>query len=254
MCADKVEGYTAEWFWDKFDMNLWTFLIYSNHGTSNENFRISSSKSECVKAVLTPNNKKIEYLPVKVHEIFPTLVVARFYNCSIKEIRYENFEKLSELQYLDLEKNQIDFIPKDTFKDLTDLVYLELNDNKLVYINDDDFKNLKNLQFLRLDQNKISFVSKTAFYSLTELRNISLNDNTLRTLYDDHFKNNKKLERIWLHNNKIELLSPTFLKDIFTLKLVNINNNTCINLDFCDTFYSCDYKFSQMEGKIKEKC
>jgi len=97
-------------------------------------------------------------------------------------------------------------------------------------------------------------VENCPFRNLPELRNISLNDNSLRILKDDHFKNNPKLEIAWLHNNKIEVLSSTFLQNITTLKLVNLNNNTCINLDFCDKFYSCDYNFSQMKSKIEEKC
>lgn len=253
-CANTIEGYTEEVFWYKFDMNLWTFQIYFNHGTSNENFQISSSKSECVKAVRSANSKIIEYLPVKVYETFPALIALSFHNCSIKGIRYENFENLSDLQSLHLVRNQIKFIPTNTFKDLTELIYLDLENNKLFYISDDDFRYLKNLQMLYLSNNQISFVSKIALSSMPELRNISLHDNTLKILGDDHFENNQKLEHIWLYNNEIKVLTPTFLKNIATLKLVNLNNNTCINSDFCDTFFSCDYKFSRMEDKIKEKC
>jgi len=160
---DLVKGYTDETLWLRFDMNLWTFWIYPSQKISNENFEISSEKSDCVKAFNVKNSKMIEYLPVKTYEKFPNLVAYQAFNCSLKGIRYENFKNLSELQQVNLAYNQIDFIAPNTFKDLTELEYLSISYNNLIYINDDDFKNLKNLQDLYLHYNQISFVSKNAF-------------------------------------------------------------------------------------------
>lgn len=72
------------------------------------------------------NNKKIVYLPVKVHRIFPNLIEYRAENCSIREISKKNFEKLYKLRTIILEYNQIEKVSSNTFADLPLLLYIGL--------------------------------------------------------------------------------------------------------------------------------
>jgi Leucine rich repeat len=71
-------------------------------------------------------NKNVFYLPVKVAESFPNLLAYSAGNCSLKEIRSENFQGLTKLKYLRLRYNQIEIIATNTFLDLVNLEILEL--------------------------------------------------------------------------------------------------------------------------------
>lgn len=72
------------------------------------------------------NNKKIEYLPVKVHRVFPNLKEYMADHCSIREISRKNFEKLYEIKAIMLEHNQIEKLPSDTFTELPLLLVIGL--------------------------------------------------------------------------------------------------------------------------------
>lgn len=80
--------------------------------------------------LLFENNKKIEYLPVKVHRAFPNLADYRAEECSIREISRKNFEKLDKLRIVMLGNNQIEKVPSDTFAELPLLLYLGLREYK----------------------------------------------------------------------------------------------------------------------------
>jgi Leucine-rich repeat (LRR) protein len=73
-------------------------------------------------------NVGVRYLPVKVHENFPNLLVLYAASCKISEISKANFEQLFKLKYLNLFDNQIETIPDGTFDDLIVLVSISLSE------------------------------------------------------------------------------------------------------------------------------
>lgn len=79
-----------------------------------------------VDSILLADNKKIQYLPIKVHKKFPKLETYGSKNAPVKEISALNFEGLMSLKSLDLRKNQIKFIPNDCFEDLIKLLVVNL--------------------------------------------------------------------------------------------------------------------------------
>lgn len=74
------------------------------------------------------NNKKVEYLPIMVHRVFPNLADYRAEECSIQEISRKNFEKLYQLRIVMLGGNQIERVQSDTFADLPLLLYIGLRE------------------------------------------------------------------------------------------------------------------------------
>jgi len=251
-CNKAIGGFVDDRFWSEFDMKLWTFNV--NFSIPSDYSELFSKKSECVKGLNFGSNRKVNFLPIKVYEKFPNIVALNAYECSLKEIRYDNFEKLVELRTLALQYNQISFIPSDSFKDLRNLKHLRLGENQIQSIDEKLFQNLNNLKELNLYNNRISVIPTNALASLTELQNITLSYNKINELNSGHFKNNKKLERVWMENNKITSLSPAMFDDMKNLILVNMRDNNCINYDFCDTFYVCSFKFSELNSKIKSNC
>lgn len=254
-CGTKIEGEFDNTYWYPLDIKLWTWWINSKVEISSKNAEISAAQSDYIKAINFRDNKKIEFLPIKVYKKLPNLSVFQAYNCAVKEIKYDNFENLVELQMVSLPSNEITHIPKDTFKDLSNLKHLELRINKIQAVNEILFQNLINLRYLNIGSNEISYISSSTFENLKELRNISMSDNILQSLDDGHFKNNKKIERIWLQNNKIHILSPTIFDHLKHLVVANLTANDCIDKlyevnedDFCTS------KILGLKEKIKNNC
>jgi Leucine-rich repeat (LRR) protein len=71
-------------------------------------------------------NKEIHYLPIKLYESVPNLLLIDAGSCGVKAISKENFEKLNKLQQLWLYYNEITTIPAGTFSDLVSLNKISL--------------------------------------------------------------------------------------------------------------------------------
>ncbi|CAG9809785.1 unnamed protein product [Chironomus riparius] len=235
-----INGYNKERKWYELDIDLTTFTIKSDEVISMKNTEVLAKESKFVKGFYFELNKNIEYLPTKIHEKFPNLVAYDGSNLALKEIKYQNFEKLEELQYL-------------TLKDLTKLKNLTLRSNQLNYIDEELFKNLASLMHLDLDKNQINFLPKGIFKNMPELQEISLSDNKLQELDGDSFGKNKKLETIWLDGNDLKILSATMFDDLDKLKVVYLKGNDCVDSNFCANS-DCSLKFSDMKTRIKDFC
>jgi len=232
-------------------MDLWTYYIYSTEKISTKNVEIDSTKVEYGKGLSLKYNKNIEYLPVKVAQIFPKIIAYSAYDCLIKEIKYENFEDLNELQLVSLQGGQISHVPKDIFKDLSKLKFLYLNDNQLQYIDEQVFQNLGRLIHLNVSDNQISSITRGTLENLTELKNASFSRNKLQALDDGHFKNNKKLEMIWLDKNKIQVLKPTMFDNMKNLVFIDFSSNMCIDKVYRVDSDDCLTKRTKFETLIE---
>lgn len=100
-------------------------LMHQSTIIDKSDFKILT-RDESINALDFNNNKKIEFLPIKVFENFPHLLGYSARGCSIKEVSKKNFENLNKLKVLWLGDNQIEKIPSDAFEDLSALekVYL----------------------------------------------------------------------------------------------------------------------------------
>uniref|UniRef100_A0A1B6D4N5 Ig-like domain-containing protein n=2 Tax=Clastoptera arizonana TaxID=38151 RepID=A0A1B6D4N5_9HEMI len=85
----------------------------------------------------------------------------------------------SNLQKLDLNKNQISKIENGAFAKLISLKRLDLSSNKIRYINIEMFSGLQNLERLKLNQNLISQIKEGTFEALVSLKQIDLSNNPL---------------------------------------------------------------------------
>lgn len=247
-------GHLTDSLWFKFDMKFWTFRVNSDNVILVENVEIQAARSEAVKGLTFSNNKNVKYPPVKVHEKFPHLVAYQIYNCSLKDVRYENFENLTDLQAVYLGYNVLTAIPVDIFKDLSKLKFLSLQGNHLHSIHEDVFKNLINLRELFLNHNHIHLLPPNIFENLRELRNISLTDNKIELLTDEHFRNNGQMENIFLHSNKIKELDSKMFDHMRNLKVVHLKGNVCVNEDFFIETDSCEKRLDEIKARIFEKC
>lgn len=99
------------------------------------------------------SNKKIFFLPIKVADSFPNLVVLSAWGCSLTKISKENIKDLRKLTFYTLTGNKIENIPSDAFEGLTSLEWLWLDSNGLKSLDSNAFNGLTKLKEVRLTGN-----------------------------------------------------------------------------------------------------
>lgn len=67
------------------------------------------------------NQQNVEFLPVLLHENFTIVEYYSIKNTAVQKLVKKNFEKMSQIKYLKLVRNQIEVIRSDTFEDLKNL-------------------------------------------------------------------------------------------------------------------------------------
>lgn len=229
-------GIVGEKNWKKYRdleaITLMTFTLNENQEINHNNFTINAVKNEEVEALYIKNNALIEFLPVKVTEIFPNLVVYDASVCRVQSISADNFLNLTKLEELILFGNKIEKIESKTFDDLISLKILSLSSNKIKLISENAFQNLKNLRQLRLDDNKLLAIWFD-LSPLAELLEFSISSNNISILQQNIFLHNKKLEYLWFRKNKIEFIFHDVFDHLQELQYINLIENICIN----ETFY-----------------
>ncbi|XP_037050271.1 toll-like receptor Tollo [Bradysia coprophila] len=194
--------------------DLLIFHPNKNSVVNGMNFQISSGRNLSVEAVVFNENyskermKAINFLPVKVDDIFPNLIFYGVYRCAVQIVTRQNFKNLQKLLALDLVVNNIKTLDEDSFDDLT------------------------NLKSVNLFRNKIEILPDKIFQNLHELRSVALGGNPIVALNDEHFKNNKKLEYFSIRQSRIKFLSPTMFDEIRTLRRVDLSGNVCIDKEY----------------------
>ncbi|KAK0167887.1 hypothetical protein PV327_001742, partial [Microctonus hyperodae] len=135
------------------------------------------SPCTCNGATVDCSDKKLTSIPRELPIYTSTLLLG---NNDIEKIKAENlFEKLPELQHLDLRRNKITRIEATAFKGAHKLTELLLSDNKLREVHNKMFNGLVNLKTLNLTANAITCVMPGSFEGLVHLRNINMQENPL---------------------------------------------------------------------------
>jgi hypothetical protein len=124
-------------------------------------------------------------------------------------------------------KNKLDGINTLNLIYLENLEFLDLDSNEMNKIDDDSFYNLKSLETLILSKNKLYLADNThgLFNSLTSLKFLNLSSNLIEIIRMDTFSNLLKLEVVDLSNNKIHLIKENSFDGLINLRDLYINNN-----------------------------
>ena len=107
-------------------------------------------------------------------------------------------------------------LPPHTFHKLTSLEYLLLNNNELRELDVDVFLNLSMLKVLQLGNNKLIRLPPHIFCKLNSLEYLFLHNNGLRELDTDMFLNLSILSMLYLGNNREDAYCGTggiFIRD-----------------------------------------
>ncbi|KAH1022987.1 hypothetical protein HUJ04_012283 [Dendroctonus ponderosae] len=105
--------------------------------------------SQLIELVLTGNISKIEFDAFQEVLNLETLILR---NCRIYNISMDGFLGLRKLKYLDLSKNELEYIPTGVFDDLINIREIYLNDNQFKTLPRDIFSKI-HPKLLRINEN-----------------------------------------------------------------------------------------------------
>uniref|UniRef100_A0A8C4R6S8 LRRCT domain-containing protein n=1 Tax=Eptatretus burgeri TaxID=7764 RepID=A0A8C4R6S8_EPTBU len=147
-----------------------------------------------LRAICSQNMPPYEEVPRTING---SILDLRLNRNHIKKIKQEDIMRFSNLSYLDLSHNHIEFIEEGAFSTQDSLRVLRLGTNRLVMIGNLTFSGLFSLEYLYLQSNHLRRISASALKDSPNLRTLDLSDNKLRNLNPKTIQNLSHLE--WLH-------------------------------------------------------
>jgi Leucine-rich repeat (LRR) protein len=204
------------------------------------------TRDNSMERLFLEHNKKIFYLPDKIGDAYPNLIVLRAANCSIKEITSTNLRNLAELEELYLKGNQIERIASGAFKSLEKLNELHLQNQQIKEVVSGAFKGLIKLKNLYLHFNKIEKIASGAFEGMAELQELHLYRNQIKEIKNGAFKGLTKLKELHLYYNQIEKVQSDIFEDMKLLETLALRETTKkLNIFKIYRFVLCSFRLQQ---------
>lgn len=163
----------------------------------------------------------------------------------IHTIERKAFSGLYLLKELDLDNNQLTFIPSDALINTPNIKILSLNGNLITRIEPNTFSSMKKLQSIELSNLlRLEVIDYQSFNNLSSLETLLLFNNPKLTYIDGKtFTKCPKLVTLDVHNSMLETILEETTDSLPSLKNFNFNNNP-IN---CNSLMSWAKKWSKNE-------
>ncbi|XP_056374390.1 TLR4 interactor with leucine rich repeats [Hyla sarda] len=150
----------------------------------------------------------------------------------ISNISAVDFSSYYNLQRLDLQYNQIQFIHPKAFEKLTHLEELYLGNNWLPTLSTNALSPLKKLKVLNVNSNRLHNVSRSSLANLGSLVKLRLDSNNIQTLHGSPFLGLTNLLYLHLENNKINNISKNAFVGLVKLRLLSLSGNPLNSLQY----------------------
>ncbi|CAN2389775.1 TLR4 interactor with [Pristimantis euphronides] len=150
----------------------------------------------------------------------------------ITNISAIDFSNYYNLQRLDLQYNQIQFIHPKAFEQLTHLEELYLGNNWLPTLTTNALLPLKKLKVLNVNSNRLHNVSRSSLSNLASLVKLRLDSNNIQTLHGSSFLGLSNLLYLHLENNKISNISKNAFVGLIKLCLLSLSGNPLNSLQY----------------------
>ncbi|GBP34693.1 Toll-like receptor 6 [Eumeta japonica] len=134
-----------------------------------------------------------------------------------------SIRKLRSLRSLDIGKNNITHINRESFRGMNELFGLRLVDNKVSYLGEDTFEHLPQLQVLNLASNKIKHVAPGCFRKNSNLKLLRMDGNEI-TNFDGIFDTLNNL--VWLNISDNKITSFNFGSFPSSLEWLDLHKNS----------------------------
>ncbi|XP_016838257.1 insulin-like growth factor-binding protein complex acid labile subunit isoform X2 [Nasonia vitripennis] len=136
------------------------------------------------------------------------------------------FSKMTNLAYISLKNNRLNYVDEDLFAPLDSLVELDLSQNSLSGLPADLFKD-KGLQTLRISGNKITSLKTIKASKLTTL-DVSMN--RLKLIVKDDLAGVPYLDQLYLSDNNLKRIHSHAFADLDQLTYLDLSTNNLGNL------------------------
>ncbi|XP_078267229.1 toll-like receptor 22 [Rhinoraja longicauda] len=182
-------------------------------------------------SLLVGKNLKVLCYKMKLDKV-PGYIPKNTENLDLSENRIvrlgkTSFDHLTQLQVLNISKNDVSDIAEETFASTKDLLYLNLGYNKLTILTRSMLDGLGKLGILLLNDNLIERVGLDAFAGLVNVRTINLTSNKLHRLAEvNHVFNAVAVENLLLQNNGLlSFATQNITRVPETLKDLDLSKN-----------------------------
>ncbi|XP_066950886.1 G-protein coupled receptor GRL101-like [Macrobrachium rosenbergii] len=130
-----------------------------------------------------------------------------------------------QVVYLDLSRNQLQYLRNGTFSGLWRLRILILSENNLRELTEGAFAGLHSLRNLQLDGNQIAYIGPVAFYGLSSLPTLDLSSQQLREIAPRAFVGLRNLTTLYLSDNYLVSLDEAVFTGLKNLQKLDLTNN-----------------------------
>jgi Leucine-rich repeat (LRR) protein len=153
---------------------------------------------------------------------------------------FHNLKQMKKLNHLNLFNNNITYLAPFAFTTLdnTELKTINLNKNSLRRLVKNTFSNLINLKYVNMDFNLIETIESFAFYNLSKLVMISLRNNQIKKI--ENFAFQLILNKVNL-DNTLDLVNNKEISFISMYSFTSINH-TRISYDSLVSLRECHPK------------
>uniref|UniRef100_A0A3P9KHR6 Leucine rich repeat containing 32 n=2 Tax=Oryzias latipes TaxID=8090 RepID=A0A3P9KHR6_ORYLA len=164
----------------------------------------------------------------------PCQVVQMDVFCSNLRLRGVPVNLPRDVQTLDLSRNQVQNLSRETLGFHTGFHRLNLHANKIHFIQPGLFKDMPDLRVLDLSRNHLSVfaVSKVNVGPLYALKSLDLSGNGFYTGMSDSFlADSPSLESVSLSDNSITKVTQDTFRGLLSLKKINLHNNVILEIE-----------------------
>ncbi|XP_026847318.1 platelet glycoprotein V isoform X2 [Drosophila persimilis] len=174
---------------------------------------------------------------VPVTQVIPMNMVSIDLSRNIlSTLHKDTFRGLTLLKELDISNNVLDFLPFDLFQDLDSLLHLRIQNNQLEDIDPRTFWKLRNLNILDLSKNEIGLLPESIFFHAQRLTVINMCDNQIKNFPPNLLRDQLELEELDMSRNKIERLGSGSVRSLEKLKTLDFGWNQIAKID--DDFFA----------------
>ncbi|XP_067138485.1 protein toll-like [Centruroides vittatus] len=152
-------------------------------------------------------NNRLSVIPTGLFKGLHNLTTFRALLCSISELDDDVFFDLINLQYINLDANQIEYLPPNLLKNNKLLTKFSCMDNKISALPSGIFRGLSHLFHVNLMGNRLKNLPKDIFANLSSLNTLVLSNNRLKLLLEDVFLPLTRLFQLDLSDNNLIKLS-----------------------------------------------
>ena len=151
-------------------------------------------------------------------------------------INLQVFSNLPRLKRITLCHNQIEEVKNkrtggESLCDFENVEFLDLNSNQIAQLDCTLFENMLQLKELDISQNIICSVEANSFAPLVNLIHLNLSENNLTEINAKTFNGLIHLQTLDVSHNKVSLIQPKSFDELFKLERLNLSHNKLTQLD-----------------------